>query len=63
MTFKPSQSSLRDASSPEGGALFTLTGRIIKAPPLGELDATNGSGLRGFYTSISFPSSNEQMPL
>ena len=25
--------------------------------------ATNGSGLRGFYTSISFPSSSEQMPL
>ena len=47
MTFEPSQSSLRDASSPEGG----------------ELDATNGSGLRGFYTSISFPSSSEQMPL
>lgn len=31
--------------------------------PLGELDATNGSGLSGFYTSISFPSSSEQMPL
>ena len=44
----PSQSSLRDASSPEGGALFVLTGRWQKAPPSGELDATSGSGLRGF---------------
>ena len=32
---EPSQSSLRDASSPEGGALFVLTGRSQEAPPLG----------------------------
>ena len=32
---EPSQSSLRDASSPEGGALFALTGRWQKAPPFG----------------------------
>ena len=43
---KPSQSSLRDASSPEGGALFVLTGRWKKAPPSGEL--ANGVSLRGF---------------
>ena len=33
---------------PKGGALFVLTGRWQKAPPSGELDATSGSGLRGF---------------
>ena len=32
---------------PKGGALAALTGRWQKAPPSGELDATNGSGLRG----------------
>ena len=42
---KPSQSSLRDASSPEGGALFVLTGRWKKAPPSGELARER---LRGF---------------
>ena len=30
---EPSPSSLRDATSPEGGGLFVLTGRCIKAPP------------------------------
>ena len=45
---EPSQSSLRDASSPEGGALSALTGRCVKAPPSGELAATIGSRLRGF---------------
>ena len=44
---EPSQSSLRDASSPEGGA-FCADRQISKAPPSGELDATSGSGLRGF---------------
>ena len=39
---------LLDASSPEGGALFVLTGRCKKALPLGELAATIGSRLRGF---------------
>ena len=34
---EPSQSSLRDASSPEGGALSALTGRCVKALPSGEL--------------------------
>ena len=43
---KPSQSSLRDASSPEGGAFMHLTISADKAPPLGELAATSGS-LRG----------------
>ena len=33
---------------PKGGVLFVLTGRWQKAPPSGELDATSGSGLRGF---------------
>ena len=42
---QPSQSSLRDASSPEGGALFVLTGRCPKAPPSGELARER---LRGF---------------
>ena len=32
---EPSQASLRDASSPEGGALLALTGRCTKAPPFG----------------------------
>ena len=30
---EPSQASLRDASSPDGGALLALIGRCIKAPP------------------------------
>ena len=42
---EPSQSSLRDASSPEGGALSALTGRCVKAPPSGELARER---LRGF---------------
>ena len=33
---------------PKGGGFALLTGRWQKAPPSGELDATNGSGLRGF---------------
>ena len=45
---EPSQSSLRDASSPEGGAFMNLPVGANKAPPSGELDATSGSGLRGF---------------
>ena len=36
------------ASSPEGGAFWHLPVSTNKAPPSGELDATNGSGLRGF---------------
>ena len=35
------------ASSPEGGA-FCADRQMSKAPPSGELDATSGSGLRGF---------------
>ena len=35
------------ASSPEGRA-FCADWQISKAPPSGELDATSGSGLRGF---------------
>ena len=35
------------ASSPEGRA-FCADRQISKAPPSGELDATSGSGLRGF---------------
>ena len=42
---EPSQSSLRDASSPEGGALSALTGRCVKALPSGELARER---LRGF---------------
>ena len=48
---KPSQSSLRDASSPEGGAFMNLPVSTNKAPPSGELDATSGSGLRGLAPS------------
>ena len=33
---------------PKGGGFALLTGRSRKAPPSGELDATDGSGLRGF---------------
>ena len=33
---------------PKGGGFALLTGSCRKAPPSGELDATNGSGLRGF---------------
>ena len=29
------------ASSPEGGALSALTGRCVKAPPLGELSRSD----------------------
>ena len=36
---------------PKGGALVALTSRWQKAPPSGELDATNGSGLRGLAPS------------
>ena len=35
------------ASSPEGGAYLLQTVRCLKAPPSGELTATNGSRLRG----------------
>ena len=45
----PQSASLRlQPAPPKGGALFVLTGRWQKAPPSGELDATGGSGLRGF---------------
>ena len=47
---EPSQASLRDASSPEGGAFLHLTVSTDKAPPSGELDANAVSGLRGFAT-------------
>ena len=40
-----SQASLRDASSPDGGALLALTGRCVKAPPFGGAGAQR---LRGF---------------
>ena len=49
---EPSPSSLRDATSPEGGGFALLTGRWRKAPPSGELDATNGSGLRGLGSPL-----------
>ena len=43
---EPSQSSLRDASSPEGGASWLLPVSTNKAPPSGEL--ANKVSLRGF---------------
>ena len=46
-TANPLSHGLRRASSPEGGALFVLTGSCKKAPPSGELAATIGSSLRG----------------
>ena len=49
---KPSQASLRDASSPEGGALLALTGRCVKAPPFGGAGAQR---LRGFVFSTPPP--------
>ena len=65
---EPSQSSLHDARFPLlslrdifprpgevfplRGALFVLTGRWQKAPLSGELDATSGSGLRGFSRTL-----------
>ena len=42
---EPSPSSLRDATSPEGGGFALLTGRWRKAPPSGELARER---LRGF---------------
>ena len=46
MQIEPSQSSLRDASSPEGGASWLLPVSTNKAPPSGEL--ANKVSLRGF---------------
>ena len=44
---EPSPSSLRDATSPEGGGFGDLPVSTDKAPPSGELAATIGSRLRG----------------
>ena len=53
--FEPSQSSLRDASSPKGGAFGVETGRYIQARPSGELARQR---LRGaFYRSTTLPTS------
>ena len=52
---RPSQSSLRDASSPKGGAFEVETGRYIQAHPSGELARQR---LRGaFYRSTTLPAS------
>ncbi len=37
---------------PKGGGFALLTGSCRKAPPSGELDATNGSGLRGLAVPL-----------
>ena len=48
---EPSQSSLRDASSPEGGAFAHLPVSVDKAPPSGEL--ANAVSLRGLAFGAS----------
>ena len=47
MRWNPLSHALRRASSPEGGAFWNLPVSANKAPPSGELAATNGSRLRG----------------
>ena len=62
-TAEPSQSKPDGfASSPEGGALFVLTGRCKKAPPSGEL--ANAVSLRGFVLrQASSPSQSSPIGL
>ena len=47
MKMKPSQSSLRDASSPEERAFRHLAVTLPKPPPFGEVDANEVSRRRG----------------
>ena len=47
MRWNPLSHALRRASSPEGGAFWNLPVSANKAPPSGELAATNESRLRG----------------
>ena len=60
---KPSQSKPAALTAPpKGGALFVLTGRWQKAPPSGELDATGGSGLRGFSCALPPSGATRRLP-
>ena len=52
---EPSQSSLRDAISPEGGALLALTGRCVKAPPFGGAGAGGPERVQPYIITLYRP--------